>query len=64
MIILIVERMTTEARVRVEKRLLEFIIVRFGRRWEWVWLCSSSVWNVSEWMEEGDERTGVEGTLL
>ena len=55
----------TEARVRVENLLLEFIIVRFGRRWEeWVWLCWSSVWNVSEWMEEGDERAGVEGTLL
>jgi hypothetical protein len=54
----------TEARVRVEKRRLEFIIVRFGRQCEeavWSWLCSMSFWNVSEW---GEEREGEEGTVL
>jgi hypothetical protein len=57
----------TPARVRVEKRLREFIIVRFGRWWEegvWSWLCSMSGWNVSEWIVEGEDREGEERTLL
>lgn len=53
MMILIVETMMTEARVRVEKRFLVFIRFRLGRRWEWVCECSMSVWKGSRWMEDG-----------